>query len=48
MRSYMFTILFDDGEVDYFLYKAYSEEQAIFLLELDGISRTCIIDSEVT
>ena len=47
MRMYTFTILNNDEEEEYFSYMAYSISQAYFLLELDGISRTSVIDSEV-
>lgn len=48
MRRFTFTVVDDNGDVDYLTYKAYSLSQAYFFLEMDGFSPSRVIDREET
>lgn len=46
-RSYTFVILLDEDNEEYYSYDAYSLQQALYLLQMDGFSESDILDQFV-
>lgn len=44
MEEFVFTVINDEGEAEYYTYSAYSYKQALYLLSLDGISVGRVVD----